>query len=151
MPSSDPSLRYRHTQIGYVTGGAFVFALLLTYVSFQNAEGTVGWAGRAFGAGIMVVGILFSTLTVTVGEETLSFYFGPGFWTRHIPLRDIVSVQTVRNSPWYGWGIRYTPHGWLYNVSGLRAVEVTTEDEVFRVGTDEPDELKQTLERAIAS
>jgi hypothetical protein len=151
MSTSETSIRYRHTQIGYVTVSAFAFALLITYFSFHAEEGALGWMGLAFIAGFVVGGVLFSTLTVKVGKEELCFYFGPGFWTRRIPLRDITSVQSVRNSVWHGWGIRYTPHGWLYNVSGLRAIEVTTEDEVLRVGTDKPDELKQPLEDAIAS
>ena len=33
------------------------------------------------------------------------------------------SITTVTNSLIFGWGIRYIPDGWLYNVSGIKAVE----------------------------
>ena len=40
--------------------------------------------------------------------------------------------------------------GWLYNVSGLDAVEIETSDgDVIRLGTDEPNQLSSVLvERA---
>ena len=58
-------------------------------------------------------------------------------------------VAVVRTSVWDGWGLRYTRHGWLYNVSGLRAVERTVQDEgTLRIETDEPEELKRAIERA---
>ncbi len=142
-------MRYKHTQIGYVTGGVTLAALLLIYYAFMAEDGELG----AFGIGMLgafgVLAVLFSSLTVTVTDRELLFYFGPGFWTRRFPLDDISSVDVVRNSPLYGWGIRYTHHGWLYNVSGLDAVEVTVRgQEQLRIGTDEPEALKRALEKA---
>ena len=41
---------------------------------------------------------------------------------------------------------RHTPHGWLYNVSGWEAVEITLPSgKRFRLGTDEPRRLEQVL------
>lgn len=136
---------YKHTQIGYVTGGVGAIATAITYI----ANETLDWYDIAMVGGLGALTVLFSTLTVIVDEEELRFYFGPGFWTRHIPLDDIRRVEIVRNSALYGWGIRYTFHGWLYNVSGLRAVEIEVEGEgQIRVGTDEPEKLKAALEEA---
>jgi hypothetical protein len=99
--------------------------------------------------GLGAITILFSTLTVEVDDETLRFYFGPGFWTKRIPLRDIEHVEIVRNRMFYGWGIRYTFDGWLYNVSGLDAVKLRVRGwGTLRIGTDEPHELKRALEQA---
>lgn len=97
--------------------------------------------------------ILFSSLTVRVDDETLVWYFGPHFWTNTLPLSRIERVEGVRNSPWHGWGIRMLSGGWLYNVSGLDAVEIETSDgEVVRIGTDEPNQLSSVLaERAAAT
>jgi len=142
-------MRYEHTQIGYVTGGLTLAALPLFYCAFIVEDGHLGVFGYAILGGFGALAILFSSLTVKVTEEELVFYFGPGFWTRRFALDDIVSVKVVRNSPLYGWGIRYTHHGWLYNVSGLQAVEVTIRgEEQLRIGTDEPEALKAALERA---
>jgi hypothetical protein len=141
--------RYKHTQIGYVTGGAAAAALPLIYYAFRAEYGALGGYGWAMLGGFAGLGVLFSTLTVVVDADELRFYFGPGFWTRRIPLRDIQAVAPVRNSAWHGWGIRYTVHGWLYNVSGLDAVELTVRGEGrLRVGTDEPERLAQALREA---
>ena len=142
-------MRYKHTQVGYVTGGLTLAALPLIYYAFMVEDGELGVFGSAMLGGFGVLAILFSSLTVRVTEEELMFYFGPGFWTRRFALDDVVSVGVVRNPPLYGWGIRYTHHGWLYNVSGLRAAVMTIRgEEQLRIGTDEPEALKQAVERA---
>lgn len=154
MPASDSTpatddLLYEHTQPGYVTGPALAAGAAIAYFSSRAEHGSVDWGGLALTGGLAVGAVLFSSLTVTVTDEALQFYFGPGFWTRRIPLRDIQKAESVRNPAWYGWGIRYTFRGWLYNVSGLGAVELTVQGEGrLRIGTDEPERLAQVLERA---
>jgi hypothetical protein len=144
-------MQYRHTQAGYVTGGALLAALPLIYYAFMVEDGELGVFGSAMLGGFGVLAVLFSSLTVKVTDQELMFYFGPGFWTRRFALEDIIRVKVVRNSALYGWGIRYTHHGWLYNVSGLRAVEVTIRGEgQIRIGTDEPEKLKRAIERVLA-
>jgi len=61
-------------------------------------------------------------------------------------LSQVQNAAVVRNKWYYGWGIRLTPGGWLWNVSGLDAVELTFKNgKKFRIGTDEPDRLLQAL------
>lgn len=136
-------LLYRHTQIGFV----ILFSLAI------GALIVIGVGGRMAGlllAALLLTAFLFSTLTVEVGEENLAFFFGPGFLRRSIPLKSIRSFQVVRNPWWYGWGIHFTPHGWLYNVSGWEAVELELEDgRRLRIGTDEPQRLVQALREAL--
>jgi len=140
-------MRYKHTQIGYVTGGILLATLPLIYYAFRAEYGDLGVLGYAVLGALGGLGLLFSSLTVQVDDEELQFYFGPGFWRRRLALDDVLSVEVVRNSVLHGWGIRYTRHGWLYNVSGLRAVELTIRGEgQVRIGTDEPEALKRALE-----
>jgi hypothetical protein len=88
---------------------------------------------------LLLLTVLFRSLTVEVDDEELRHYFGPKFWKKTYLLQDIESIEQVRNSWIFGWGIRLTPHGWLYNVSGLDAVEITLRsDRKFRIGTDDP-------------
>ena len=144
-------MRYKHTQVGYVTGGVLLAALPLIYFAFMVEDGELGAFGYAVLGAFGVLAVVFSSLTVQVTDRELVFYFGPGFWTRRFALHDIISVKVVRNSPLYGWGIRYTHHGWLYNVSGFQAVELTIRGEgQIRIGTDEPEALKRVLEEAQA-
>jgi hypothetical protein len=141
---------YRHTQIGYVTGGVGV--VVTAWLAVLAWRGALGWTGLLTLAVIGTATILFSSLNVIVTDDELRFYFGPGFWERRFDVDTIERVETVRNSALSGWGIRYTHHGWLYNVSGLGAVEITVRgEEQLRIGTDEPDRLKQALERAGAA
>lgn len=141
---------YEHTQVGYVILGAALGAGLvglLPAVLVVESPGPSLWVG---GGILGAVAILFSSLTVRVDDETLVWYFGPHFWTNTLPLSRIERVEAVRNSPWHGWGIRMLSDGWLYNVSGLDAVEIETSDgDVVRLGTDEPNQLSSVLvERA---
>ena len=58
-------------------------------------------------------------------------------------------LWVVHTNPLYGWGIRYPFDGWLYNVSGLQAVELTVKGEGnLRIGTDEPETLVAALAEA---
>jgi hypothetical protein len=142
---------YRHTQIGYVIIAVMagsVVGIIVPLMLFLPGGGGWGlWIGAAAVGGS---GVLFHALTVEVADGTLTWYFGPHFWTNELPVDEIERVERVRNSPWMGWGIRRLRNGWLYNVSGLDAVEVETEDgTVVRIGTDEPDALRRALERAM--
>jgi len=148
--STNDEPRYEHTQVGYVTIGAGLFGLLIVGYGI-NADGKGIGVGSSIAAGAMgLLTVLFSTLTVKVTQDELIFYFGPGFWTKRFPLDDILSADVVRTSPLAGWGIRYTFHGWLYNVSGLQAVELEIQGEgTIRIGTDEPEALKRALDAAM--
>ncbi|MFH1253014.1 MAG: hypothetical protein V1664_01635 [Candidatus Uhrbacteria bacterium] len=60
----------------------------------------------------------------------------------------IKTTKAVRNSWYCGWGIRLTSHGWLFNVSGLSAVEITMKNgRSYRIGTDEPEKLTAVITR----
>lgn len=76
--------------------------------------------------------------------------FGPLGWIHErFQLADIASARAVRNSPLYGWGMRYIRHGRLWNVWGLDAVELQLRNGTrFRIGTDEPQALLAALRRS---
>ncbi len=94
--------------------------------------------------------VLFGSLTTEIRDGVLHCRFGPGLFHKRFPLCEIVTVEPVRNSWIWGWGIRYTPNGWLYNVSGLDAVELTlASGKMYRLGTDRPDELYRALRRRL--
>jgi hypothetical protein len=144
-------MQYQHTQKGTL---ARVIVAMFIALSFVTA-GIAGWKGPVgyslYGIDIFIIVLLwlFSSLTVEVDGEELRHFFGPGFWKKSYLLIDIQSVKQVRNSWWYGWGIRLTPHGWLYNVSGLEAVEVRLpKGRTFRIGTNDPEGLCTALQSA---
>ena len=94
--------------------------------------------------------LLFSTLTVKVSRASVVIKFGVGIISKTFAVADVEMAAIVRNRWYYGWGIRLTPHGWLYNVSGLDAVEIQLENgRKYRIGTDEACELFSAIERVI--
>ena len=93
-----------------------------------------------------IAALLIYSLTVEIDTTHLTFRFGIGLIRKRIPLAEIVEVQPVRNSWLYGWGIHRTPRGWLYNVSGWEAVEITlTSGKRLRLDADKPRRLTQVL------
>jgi hypothetical protein len=139
---------YQHTQVGRVTAVVMGLALLVMVgVSLQRpATPVIGGAAL-----VALVLVLFSTLTVRVGDGVVNVFFGPGLIRRRIPLRRIREVRVVTTPWYYGWGIRLTPAGWLWNVSGLDGVEVQFDDgRRFRIGSDEPDRLAEAIERQLS-
>ena len=137
-------MTYRHTQPGTL--------LLLCAVLAGLGGAALAWrAGQWPAAPVLIlmaiaIAVLFSSLTVEVGEGELRWYFGPGLWSYRLPLAEIRDVGIVRNRWWNGWGIRMAPGFRLYNVSGLDAVELRVgPNDVRRIGTDDPQGLAQAL------
>ncbi|MBM4160319.1 MAG: hypothetical protein FJ217_04375 [Ignavibacteria bacterium] len=138
---------YKHTQIGYVIIVFFAVAAAVM-IPVLTTSGRVIMVIPVVAA-VAVLLALFSTLTVEVTDKQLRFKFGIGLFRKSVPLNEIVSWTETRNSWLYGWGLRVTFRGWLYNVSGVHAVEITLRTgKKFRLGTDEPEELSRALASA---
>jgi len=128
-----------------VVGGVVVGALALASDSLGGAR----WWLAALGLLLIVVGFVAARLTVVVDGSSVSSAFGWGWPRREIRLDEIEGAAAVSNSWWYGWGLRKVPGGWMFNNAGRDAVELRLRSgKVFRIGTDQPDELLAVLERA---
>ncbi len=137
-------MTYQHTQWGHWT--LVVLFLLAAVIS------VIARSVAIFGVQCLIMAIAFGlagALTTTIDDETVGVSFGPiGRIRERFALADITAARTVRNSPAYGWGMRYIPHGRLWNVWGLDAVELQLKNGTrFRIGTDQPQELLQALRR----
>ncbi len=134
-------MQYEHTQQGTLIKNIMRTVILLCLIIAGVNQFITPVALSLYGI-ILIFAVLtwlFGSLTIEVDGEELCHYFGPGFWKKTYLLSDIESVEQVRNSWIFGWGIRLTPHGWLYNVSGLDAVQVQLRSgRKFRIGTDDP-------------
>jgi hypothetical protein len=135
---------YRHTQFGWVIIGSIAAALVLVVplVAVPGAPGGV----VLLAAFLVLAGLAFSTLTVEVDAAEIRIRFTGGLVRKRVALAELRSHRVVRN-PWiYGWGIHKIPGGWIWNVSGLDAVELLLADgRVLRVGTDEPSQLSSAI------
>ena len=136
-------VEYRHTQVSRRPVVVVVALLILAAVLTMESLGPVLLIGSLVAIPMLFV---FTWLTVVVGAEEVSAAFGRGWPRRAIRHAEIVSVASVRNTWWHGWGIRYISGGSMYNVAGLDAVELVLESgKKFRIGTDQPDELRSAI------
>lgn len=148
---ASPHAAYHHTQVGYTMLGAMSLGLIIVAAAAVSTFRTMPpGASRLMalcleGAALLLVvaaATVFSTLTVDVRDGRLTWHFTGRIISGSAPVGDIVSATPAVSAPEYGWGIRETPDGRLYNISGLHAVRVQMRDgRRFSLGTNEPDRL----------
>jgi hypothetical protein len=141
------ALRYQHTQVGWwIFALAGPLMLVATVLALRDA-----FAGGVIVAVLaMVILLSLFSLTTAVSENDVRVWFGIGLISRRIALNQITSARTVTTHWIYGWGIRWIPGGWLWNVSGLDGVELAlVNGRRFRIGTDEPERLAAAIQEMI--
>ena len=137
---------YRHVQRGpLVSMALLVPGLIATAVLLSEGFGAFSFLGLLF----LVPAWLFSSLTVQVDGQHVQAAFGPGLVRRRIPLTSILEAEPVRNRWYHGWGIRWVPGGWMFNLQGLDAVRLTLpHGRQFRIGTNDPHGLTTAIREA---
>lgn len=76
--------------------------------------------------------------------------FGVGVICKHFLIKDVEAYQVIKNPWYYGWGIRYTQRGWLFNVSGFSAIELQMKTgKKYRIGKDDPEGLARAVGQAL--
>jgi len=139
---------YSHDQFGTLAVGTMISIAVLLAVFFV-ATGFLPLLIILLISFFLVL-MLFHSLSVEVTRDHLRLRFGIGLVGKTFATGEMVDVYPVRNKWYYGFGIRLTPHGWLFNVSGLDAVEIVMRSgRRYRIGTDEPQALAAAVKRAI--
>ncbi len=137
---------YRHSQFGKV---GIVIVIASAVILWGGNIATIPLLGGIVAVQAAALA-LFASLTVEINAEHLRIRFGIGLIRKRFPLAQIDTCRPVKNAWIYGWGIRLTPHGWLYNVSGLEAVELKMKSgKTCRIGTDEPEALTAAIQAAL--
>jgi prepilin signal peptidase PulO-like enzyme (type II secretory pathway) len=143
-------MKYKHTQIGYLIIVVFVATAILFAVTLILEDSTLLLA--VFMIVVLALLASFFTLQTLIDENFLKIKFGYGLFKKQFLLKDIASATCVKNYWYTGWGIRvsFWPHMWIYNVSGFDAVEIKMKNgKIYRIGTDEPDNLKKAIQKSI--
>jgi len=139
---------YRHRQAGYVLIVSYCFVMTVTVWI-----GLITTFTPILGIVFLIMSIViftFGWLTVMVDRISIKIRFGVGLISKKFRVTQIESVRQVQNRWYYGWGIRYTPHGWLYSVSGLSAIELQMKNgKRVRIGTDEPELLEEAINQIL--
>ncbi len=135
--------------------GTFSIALLLSLLVFSVILILLSGVESNFEISLLSFLILtfliclsiFYKLTITIDDTYVSFKLGIGLIHKKYRLSDIESCKPVKNPFWYGIGIRLTPGGWLYNVSGRHAIELSfkNKNSKIRIGTNLPDLVSKAV------
>ncbi len=140
--------QYKHTQIGYLLLTLYsIVVLFVGYLNIMTDFHPFALTGLII---ILIVLWIFTRLTVTVDDRMIKIQFGLRIIRKVFLLKDIEAHRVVKNPWYYGWGIRFTPRGWLFNVSGFSAIELRMKNgKQYRIGTDDPDNLARALDEAL--
>ena len=104
--------RYKHTQIGFVVLALLGFGILVI-LGVILAAGSHPILIAVFVL-LLACAIVFPLMTIEINDSVLMLSFGSGIIRKSVQVTDIESAKIVQNSWLYGWGIHFTPHGWLY-------------------------------------
>ena len=141
--------RYEHTQVGYFIIVAIVAAMVA--IGIILATTGINWIVIAALVVLGVALVLFPSLTVVIREEELLVQFGSGVIRKRFRLNEIESCQAIRNPWYYGCGIRLTPRGMLFRVSGFHAVQIKLiTGKEYLISTDVPQELEEAIRQAVS-
>ncbi len=145
-------MKYSHKQFGHVTFYSLVAVMIyiigVCFYAYEKGElvGSMIWFLALFIFIFVLIFLSFYSMTISVESGELFLRLGIGIIKKKWNLDEIASATQVKNKWWYGWGIHYTPRGWLYNVSGMQGVEIELlNGKRFRLGTDDPKGLKEAL------
>jgi hypothetical protein len=144
----DNVIQYRTTEKSKALGYFFLAMTVFTLVIFTLTD----WNPICILVALLVVisWWLIGSLTIEITDQFLRIAFGPGLIRKRWSLSEIESVELARNPWWYGIGIHFTPHGWLYNVSLPNGIEVKLKSgTIFRIGTDYASALLDATHAAV--
>ena len=147
---------YRHTQVGWklMAGTAVLLGLAvgLTLSLSPATRAAAPWLIYGLFAIIALTVALFAALTVEVDATKIRVKFGVGLVGKTRAVADVVRCERLRTRIWWGWGLHWTPSGWLYNVGGRDAVRVVLAHErPVIIGSDEAARLKAAIDARIAA
>ena len=141
--------RYEHTQFGYFIVVAIVAAMVA--IGIIMVDTCVNWIAATVWVVLAVIVALFHSLTVVISGDELVVKFGRGVIRKQFKLNEIESCQAVRIPWYYGWGIRLTPQGMVFRVSGFHAVQIRLiSGKEYLIGTDVPQELEEAIRQVIS-
>lgn len=153
-PTESTTSRYSHTQkspLCFILYTAALGCLILAW----RVDDTPGFY-IAGGAGLLIASLApaFHHITVVGLDELLVIRFGPvPLFRKTVQYTDIVSVQVGRTLLLDGLGIHMSIRGgWVWNIWGRDCVVVHfRNDSVFRIGTDDAENLAAFLQSRVVT
>lgn len=150
---------YKHTQVSWFM--ITITLVVLVFFGWLQVTSRLEPASADSGANFLVTAVMalvlfvlasFSSLTVSVDEQSVKIRFGWGIFRKTFLLAQVATVKQVQNPWYYSWGIHYWlwPKMWVFNIAGLGAVELTMKNgKVYRIGTNEPEKLESAIKQGV--
>ncbi|MFM8980311.1 MAG: hypothetical protein ACKOSS_07610 [Planctomycetia bacterium] len=143
------TLPYEHRQSAWWPRLCSAAGLLLAALPWLWAVPAPAWPFALTGGLLLLAGWLFASLRVRVDGEQVQLAFGPGWLRRRLAVREVASAAVVRSPWWWGYGIRLTPQGWMWNLAGPHGVQLHLHDgRRLRIGSDDAAGLCAAIEAA---
>lgn len=149
--------RYARAQFGTTMAiatlvGVALAAWVTTGFASRATLDAVPWLPHALYGVLALAFLLFGWMRVVVDDRQVRAVMGIGIVRKSVEIADVRKVDIVRTRVLWGWGVHWTPAGWLYNVAGRWAVrvELATERPVM-IGTGDPRGLHDAIEAARAA
>lgn len=149
-------MKYKNFQFSYLI--TILFLMFMIFMTFswyyQWGINPVSTGGFVFFVILFLLILLnFYGMTTIITNREIIIKFGVGLIRKKILLEKIESISATDYPVWYGYGIRITPMGWLYNVSGRQAVEIKIIGKKYRIliGTREQEYLLQGIRTGMNS
>lgn len=73
---------------------------------------------------VLILAILFSTVTLRATSKRIEFYFGPYFLLQSIPLLEIATIEETSISWFRSFGVSRTKTGVVYALAGGKATKL---------------------------
>jgi len=151
-------MNYKETQYGWFI--IIIFFLIILFIFFSYSE---QWGSRPIpkipflimdGLFILLLA-LFYKMVVRIEDKMILIIYGIGFIKIKLKPERVIGVESFK-APWYwGIGIRMTPKGWLYSLSGFKSVMIKYKIKEIKkttlIGTPNPEQLKAAIEHHFSS
>jgi hypothetical protein len=143
-------MAYQHRQRGTLVLTTMGIAAVMIVVLFAVADDLPLAAAIVPAVVIALLMLNFGSLSTHIEGQNLHIALGIGWIRRSIPLSTVTAAEVTQTRWFYGWGIRLTPKGWLWNTSGFNAVQLTYDNgKHFLIGSDDADGLATAIEKVI--
>lgn len=103
-------------------GLLLILIVLSVFIVFTSNNGFGAFFALSINA---LIAILFFSMTIELKGDTLTWYFGFGFWRKVVKVSDIVDTSFYQTKWYQGIGIRMLSDGWLYNASTGSAIKLS--------------------------
>lgn len=135
----------------------FIFSTALSYLIINNIIETNDGQKHPILLFIIILlsvlgGLWFyrMKLITTINQDGIEVnYQAIPFAKRKILWTDIEKIEVITYSPFWeygGWGVRWSPNGWCYNVRGKHGIKITYHNkDIFLIGTQAPEKMQQII------